>query len=29
MDVAFLLLELLTSRQNANNIRKMMGFEEK
>ena len=29
MDVAFLLLELLTSRQNANKIRKMMGFEEK
>jgi protein deglycase len=29
MDVACLLLELLTSRENANKIRNMMGFEEK
>lgn len=29
IEVAYLLLELLTSRQNANNIRRIMGFEEK
>lgn len=29
MDVAYLLLELLTSRQNANKVRKLMGFKEK
>lgn len=29
MDVAYLLLELLTSRENANEIRKLMGFEER
>ncbi len=29
MEVAYLLLELLTSRQNANKMRKLMGFEEK
>ncbi|MBI5580069.1 MAG: DJ-1/PfpI family protein, partial [Deltaproteobacteria bacterium] len=29
IDVAYILLELLTSRQNANKIREIMGFEEK